>query len=220
MRFRVRYLALLVLTVSLAACSAGTSAAAGHSATPSAAASHSAAASPSATKSAAASHDLLSALPIPAGSTPWTSNTNALMSRVAFVRAFYVQNAWANEEGLYLRRGFVSGVQEGWINENGSQQSVTIARFATAAGAASAYDDLTSSYRQESKPTTQLSDPAVGGAGVIDPTLDKLGNARVEIAAHIGDNMIRVIEFTAVTPDLTHAKELMLAQYDALKNGT
>jgi len=174
--------------------------------------------SPSATKSAAATHDLLSELPIPAGSTPWTANTNALMSRVAFVRAFYVQSAWTNEEGLYLRRGYVSGVQEGWINENGSQQSVTIARFATAAGAVSAYDDLTSSYKQESKPTTQLSDPAVGGAGVIDPTLDKLGNARVEIAAHIGDYMIRVIEFTAVTPDPTHAKELMLAQYDALKN--
>jgi len=216
MRVRVRYLVLLVLTVGLAGCSAASSAAPRTSATP---ASPSAkAASSSVTPSAATSRGPLGVLPVPAGSTPWTANTNALMSRTAFVQKFYIQSAWSNEEGQYLRRGFVSAVMQGWINENGSQQDITIARFATAAGAVSAYDDLTDSYRQKAKPVTLVSDPAVGGVGFIDPTLDKLGNAQAEIAAHIGDYMIRVQEFTAVTPDPTHAKELMLAQYDALKN--
>ena len=61
-----------------------------------------------------------------------------------------------------------------------------------------------------------MSDPAVGATGYIDPTLDNLGNAKVEIAAHTGDYMIRVLEYTAATADPPAAKALIQQQYDAI----
>jgi hypothetical protein len=202
MRVRVGYLALLVLTVSLAGCSAGGSAAA----------------SPSA--GSARRSGLAGVLPVPAGTTPWPSNTYAPLSRVAFVRKLYVQSAWADEEAQYLQRGFVAGAFEGWINYNGSQESITVARFTRPTGAASAFDDISDGFTQMPKPASTLGDPAVGGVGTIDPTLDKMGNARVEIAAYIGDYLIQVAVFTAATPDPSDAKALMLQQYEALKNGS
>jgi len=208
MRVRVRYLALLVLTVSLAGCSAAGSAAA------SPPASGSASASPR-----AASQGLLAMLSIPAGARPWTTNTNARMSRVAFVHSFYIQSAWSDEAALYLRRGFVTGVDEGWFNADGSQQAIAIARFATAVGAESQYDDITASWTDDYKNVTMLSDTAVGGVGMSDPTLDSFGNAKVEFATVVGDEVIDVNEYTAATPDPAAARELLLKQYDAIKNG-
>jgi hypothetical protein len=162
----------------------------------------------------------LGVLGVPAGATPWTSNTNALMSRASFVQVFYIKSAWSGEEGQYLRRGYMSGVKEGWINGDGSQQSITIARFATAAGAASAFDDLKASWKDQPKPVTLLTDPAIGAPGISNPTLDTLGNAKVEFAVTVGDYMIRVQEFTANTPDTADAKALLQKQYDTFKNGS
>jgi hypothetical protein len=61
---------------------------------------------------------------------------------------------------------------------------------------------------------------AIGAAGMSNPTLDTLGNAKVEFAIAVGDYMIRVQEFTAVTPDPADAKALLQKQYDILKNGS
>lgn len=213
MRIHIRHVGFLLLSTMLAGCSAGSPGVA------SAFDTASAAASPSA-KAAAASQGSLDVLPVPAGATPWKSNTSAPMSRAAFVHVFYIQNAWTDEEAQYSRRGFVSGLREGWINADGPQQSITIARFATAAGAASTLDDLKGSWKQQSKPVTMLADPAIGAVGMSNPTLDSLGNARVEFAATIGDYMIRVQEFTAATPDPADAKALLQKQYDVLKNGS
>jgi len=215
MRVRVRHMALLVIIASLAGCKAGTSAAASSSAAAPASA------SPSATTTPTASQGPLGVLAVPAGATPWKANTNALMSRTAFVKTFYITSAQSNEDGQYLRRGFVSGVIEGWINADGSQQSIAIARFATAAGATSAFDDLRGAFKGQAKPVTMLSDPAIAGSiGMQNPTLDSLGNAQVQFAATVGDEMLVVHEFTAATPDQADAKALFQKQYDALKNGS
>jgi len=208
MRVRVRLLALLVLAALLAGCSAVSSAAASPSAKGTAAASP-----------RAAGQGLPGLLPVPAGARPWTTNTNAQLGRVAFVHAFYVQKGWTSEAALYLRRGFVTGAAEGWINADGSQQSIAIIRFASAVGAESTYDDFTASWTDDYTNVTMLSDTAVTGAvGMSDPTLDTYGNARVEFAVVVGDEVIDVHEYTAATPDPAAARALLLKQYDAVKN--
>jgi hypothetical protein len=185
-----------------------------------------ASASPSASASAQASPGTVAAdtgplgvLPIQAGARPWASNTNKLMDVDAFIKRFYVQSVWTEEETLLPRRGFVSGVVEGWINADGSQQEITIYRFATANGAVSEFDDLADTLRGKPKPATVLTDPADGGAGTESPTLDSLGNATAEIAARSGDYVIDVHEFSAASPDPAAAKALLLKQYDSLKKG-
>jgi hypothetical protein len=142
------------------------------------------------------------------------------MGLTAFIQAFYVKSGWSEEEGLYLRRGFVSAVQQGWINSDGSQQSITLIRFAVPAGATSAFDDLSSAWKDKPKPVTILADPAIGAVGWSDPTMDTLGNTEVEFAVAVGDIMIRVSEYTAVRPDADAAKALLQKQYDVLKNGS
>jgi hypothetical protein len=221
----------LVIAGLLAGCSAGGIGAAAHAAKTSEAATASATALPStpAPPSALASptapvaganQGLLGALPPPAGANPWSTNTNALIPRVDFIQTFYPKSVWSQEEGLYVRRGFVSAVIEGWINTDGSQQSITIARFASPAGATSAYYDLRARWKQKAKPMTMLTYPAIGAAGWSNPTLDNLGNTRVEFAVAVGDYLVRVQEYTAVTTDPAAAEALLLEQYDALKNGS
>lgn len=141
------------------------------------------------------------------------------MALVPFIQSFYVQSAWSQEEGDYTRAGFVSGAIEGWINSDGTQQLIEIARFATATGAQSQFDALTSTLIGKPKPATALTDPADGAFGTVSPTLDKLGNAVAEIAAVYGDDVIDVHEFAATTPDPAAAKALLLEQYDSIKNG-
>jgi hypothetical protein len=158
----------------------------------------------------------LGVLPVPAGATPWTANTNQPMSLDAFVRGFYVQSGWAEEEGLYKQRRFASGAIEGWINPDGSQQLITIVRFAAAQGAQSMFDGTTATWRTNPKPATMLTDAAVSGVGWVNPALDAHGDARVEIAARIGDTVVDVTEWTAATPDVAAAKALLLQQYENL----
>jgi hypothetical protein len=106
-----------------------------------------------ATPSAAASlsQDLLGVLRVPAGATPWSTNTNALMSLVSFVQSTYFNYAWTEEEALDTRRGFVAAVVRGWTNADGSRQLIRLARFATPAGAASAFDEVSSGWKQQHK---------------------------------------------------------------------
>jgi hypothetical protein len=159
-------------------------------------------------------------LPVPAGATPWTPNINGPMSLDSFVKSAYSKSAWTEEEALDVRRGFVSAVLQGWINADGSQQAIKLARFATPAGAMSAFDEVGSSFKREPKPATVLTVPAIGAVGTSSPTMDTQGNASVEFTAVVGDTMILAAEGTAVTPDPAAAKVLLLHQYDRLKNGS
>jgi hypothetical protein len=160
----------------------------------------------------------LAMLPIPVGAQPWTSNTNKPLSLTAFVHGFYVKDAWTDEAGQDSRRRFVSGAIEGWINTDGSQQYIAIAKFATPQGAVSMFDGLTGTLRDLPSPHKVLTDPRDGGVGTVSPTLDADGNAIAEIAVRTGDYVIDVHEFTAVTPDSDAAKALLLHQFDTLKD--
>jgi hypothetical protein len=166
------------------------------------------------------SADPLGMLPIPSGATPWTGNTDAPMSLVSYIDTFYVASAQAQEKSLYTRRGFVSGGVEGWINLDGSQQRIAIARFATANGAISAFDDLSSTLAQKPAPWTVVSDAADGAVGAANPQPDTLGNDLVDITARVGDYLVDVHEYTAMTPDPGAAKALLLQQVQALKSAS
>jgi hypothetical protein len=157
-------------------------------------------------------------LPVPAGATPWPTNTNALTSRISYVKYFYIKSAWTQEEALMARRGFVAAVLEGWANADGSQQLIVLVRFAIRAGAKSAFDDDASQFQQEPEPVTMLADRAIGAVGWSTPTLDSNGDADAEWGAVVDNTVIRVIEYTAATPDPAAAKVLLQQQYDSLKN--
>ena len=166
----------------------------------------------------APSADPVGLLPIPSGATPWTSNTDAPMSLAAFVDEFFIPSAQVHEKSLYTRRGFVSGGFEGWINLDGSQQRIAIARFATANGALSAFDDLSTVLSEKPAPWTKLSDSADGAVGAVNPQLDSDGNALVDITARVGDYLVDVHQYTAATPDPSAARALLEKQVDALKS--
>jgi hypothetical protein len=140
------------------------------------------------------------------------------MSLVAFVQGFYIKSGWTEEEGLYQRRGFVSGAQEGWFNADGSQQAINIAKFQTTKGALSLFDGLTGTFKTNAKPAKMLSYAAIGGLGWSTTKLDSDGNAEVEIAAHLGNVVIDVTEWTAAGPDIKDAEALIQDQYDSLQN--
>jgi hypothetical protein len=175
-------------------------------------------ATPSAT--ASPSRGLLGVLPVPAGATPWPENTNALMNRISFVKSFYPKSDRTREETLNARRGFVSAVDEGWTNADGSGQEIILARFAAPTGATSAFDEVSSWFKQWPKPVTTPTDPAIGAVGYSNPRLDSSGDALVEFVAAVGDTMVFVNEWTAATPDAAAAKALLQQQYDSLKNGS
>lgn len=157
-------------------------------------------------------------LAIPSSATPWTANTNAPMGLVPFVDRFFNTASQAKEKSLYARRGFVPGGYEGWINADQTQQSIAVARFATANGAISAFDDLSNYLGEKSKPWTMIADPADQAVGAGDPQLDSDGNALVDITARVGDYLVDVHEFSAATPDPATAKALLLEQVKALKS--
>ncbi len=163
---------------------------------------------------------LLGVLPVPAGATPWRANTNALMSRISYVQSAYIESVWPQEEALYARRGFVSAVEEGWTNADGSQQYIALVRFATPVGATSALDEQISDWKQSPDPMTMLADPATGAVGMSSPALDSQGDAHVNFFFAVGDTVIRVVEYSAATPDPAAAKVLVQEQYDRLKNGS
>lgn len=222
MRIRVRHAVYLVAATLLVGCSAGSSASATSHRVTTASSSAGAAARATVTPSATGrpSQGLLGVLAVPAGATPWPSNVNGPKSLTAFVELCYAKSSWIEEEAQYVRRGFLSAVLEGWDNPDGSQQDIRLARFATPAGAASAFDEAGSAFRREPKPATVLTDPATGAVGWSSPALDTQGNASVEFTAVVGDIMILVYEETAATPDPAAAKELLQRQYDSLKNGS
>jgi hypothetical protein len=142
------------------------------------------------------------------------------MSRVSFVKWAYVKSFWTAEEALYARQGFVSAVAQGWTNADGSGQSITLVRFATRIGVTSAFDGVSSIFKEEPKPGAMLADPAAGAVGFVNPTLDSQGATEAEFVATVGDTMILVVETTAATPDPAAAKVLLQEQYDSLKNGS
>jgi hypothetical protein len=219
-RVRVRHVVFLVAAALLAGCSAGSTASTtSHPATTSSSSSGTevgATASPSATASPRLG--LLGMLPVPTGATPWPANTNALMNRVSYVQSDYIKRVWAQEEALYARRGFVSAVEQGWSNADGSQQYVELVRFATPVGATSAFDEQISDWKQQKM--TPLADSAIGAVGFSSPSLDSEGNAHANFWVAVGDTLIRVVEYTAATPDPAAAKELLQEQYGRLKNGS
>jgi hypothetical protein len=212
----------LVAAALLVGCSAGSSASTtSHPVTASSSAVGTAARA-TATPSAAASlrRGLLGVLAVPAGATPWPQNTTALMNRISFVTSFYPKGDRTSEETLNAWRGFVSAVDEGWTNADGSGQEIILARFATPAGATSASDEVSAWFKQWPKPVTAPTDPATGAVGYSNPRLDSSGDALVEFVAHVGDTMLFVNEWTAATPDPAAAKVLLQRQYDRLKNGS
>jgi hypothetical protein len=157
-------------------------------------------------------------LAIPSGATPWTVNTNAPMGLVPFVDQFFNTASQAREKSLYARRGFVTGGYEGWLNPDASQQQIAVARFATANGAVSAFDDLGNYLGQRPKPWTEIADPADQAVGAVNPQLDANGFALVDIAARVGNYLVDVHEFSISTPDPAAAKALLLEQVKALKS--
>jgi hypothetical protein len=228
-RICVRHIVYLVSAALLAGCSAGTSASttsrpvtASPSSARTTARATATAARATATPPATASpgRGLLGLLPVPAGATPARTNTNALLSLKAYVQADYSKSVWTEEEALNTRRGFVSAVTEGWTNADGSEQAITLARFATRAGVTSALDEVIAGFKTEPEPETVLTDPAIGAVGYSSPTLDSYGYCEVEWGDAVGDTMILVAEYTAATPDPASAKALMEQQYDRLKNGS
>jgi len=221
-RIRVRHMVFLVAGALLVGCSAGSSASTtSHPVTTSSSSAGTAAratATPSAT--ASPSRGLLGVLPVPAGATPWPQNTNALMNRISFVKSFYPKSERTREETLNAHRGFVSAVDEGWTNADGSGQEIILARFATPAGATSAFDEVSAWFKQWPPPMTTPTDPAIGAVGCSNPRLDSSGDALVEFVAHAGDTMLFVNEWTAAKPDPAAAKVLLQRQYDRLKKGS
>lgn len=157
-------------------------------------------------------------LAIPAGATPWTSNTDAPMSLEPYIDEFWISSARAGEKSEYAQWGFVSGGIDGWINVDGSQQSIAIARFSTVTGAINAFDELSSALADKPAPCTTFAGPADQAVGSVDPKLDSYGNALVEITARVGDYLVDVHEFAAAIPDPSAAKALFLAQVKALKS--
>jgi hypothetical protein len=158
----------------------------------------------------------LGILPIPADAQAGPRNTGKPLSLDAFVQGFFVKSAWTSEEGRFKQRGFVSGAIEAWINSNGSEQSIVIAKFAAQQGAASLFEGVTSVLVAKPSPATVINDAADGGVGTVSPTLDADGNAIAEIAAYTGGYFIDVHEFTAATPNPDAAKALLLRQYNSL----
>src|ERR1700722_17603327 len=125
----------------------------------------------SAALSRAATAGPLGLLAIALSARPWTDNTNAPMGLDAFIGKFYDPDSQAGEKSLYKQRGFVSGACEGWFNLDGSQQTIAIARFGSASGAVSAFDDLRNSLRENPAPSTAFTDAADGAVGSADPKL-------------------------------------------------
>jgi hypothetical protein len=156
-------------------------------------------------------------LPLPSGANGWTSNTNAPMGLDAFIAQTYNINSQGSEESLYTQRGFVSGAFEGWYDPDGSQQTIAIARFATASGATSAFSDLSASLQESPAPDKEFTDSADEAVGSADPTLNSVGDADTDITARVGDYVVDVNEFSAATPDPSAAKALLEKQVDALK---
>jgi hypothetical protein len=222
MRRFVRYVPLVALIPVLAACRVmpDFTSASGPTSTPSFAmpsVTHLGGGSSTPTPPRMSNSGPLGTLAIPAGAKPWKENLSQPMGLDAFVKAFYVTSAVSHEKSLYTQRGFIAGTIQGWINADGSQQSIAIIKFRGSSGALSLFDGLTGTLRDTPKPATKISDSADGGVGVVDPTLDSLGNASAEIAAHTGVYVIDVHQFDASAPDAQAAKDLMLKQYNALK---
>jgi hypothetical protein len=174
---------------------------------------------PSATASASSAADTgpLGLLAIPSTANAWTTNTNARMSLDAYIKQVYDSSSQADEKSLYTQRGFVSGAFEGWFNDDGSQQTIAIAHFASSSGATYAFGDLSGSFSQEPAPSTVFTDSADGAVGSVDPKLDSQGNAFVDITARVGDYLVEVHEFSAATPNRSAAKALLLKQVESLK---
>jgi hypothetical protein len=112
----------------------------------------------------------------------------------------------------------VAAVDQGWSNADGSQQSITLVRFATPAGARSEFDQVRAWFQTWSTPLTPLAVPAIGAVGLSDPRLDSQGDANVELVAAVGDTMVFVNEYTAARPHVAAAKALLRRQYNRLKN--
>ena len=104
-------------------------------------------------------------LAIPADASPWTDNTDAPMSLGPYIDKFWVASDSASEKAEYAQWGFVSGGYEGWINTDGSQQQIAIARFSTVNGAIDAFDDLSSVLADQPAPCTTFAGPVDGAVG-------------------------------------------------------
>jgi len=162
----------------------------------------------------------LGLLPIPSSANAWTTNTDAPLGLDAFIKQLYNSGSQAGEKSMYTQRGFVSGAFEGWFNPDGSQQTIAIARFASATGAAYAFSDLSGSLQQNPAPYEEFTDTADGAVGSADPSVDAQGNTYTDVTANVGDYVVDVHEFSAKTPDTSAAKALLLEQVEALKSGS
>ena len=217
MRIRVRHMVFLVAAALLAGCSAGSSAPAKSRPVTTSPSSAGTTARARARATARPSRGLLGVLPVPAGATPWPTNTNALMSLDSFVRSAYSKSYWTVEEALDTRRGFAAAVEQGWGNADGSQQSIALVRFATPVGAMSAFNEANSG-RGWSKAGDDAVRPRHRCRRLEQSDAGLAGRRESGFYAAIGDTMISVFEYTAATPDPADAKALLQRQYESLKN--
>jgi hypothetical protein len=159
---------------------------------------------------------LLGVLPPPRDALPWLSNTDTVLVLDAFVHGLYARASWAREEKLYREHGFQEGVIEGWNNPDRSQQSIVVARFATAAGAQSAFAGAGDWFLEQPSPASLLFDSRVGAGaiGITKPVNN--GFVLSEFVCHAGDFMIQVQEYSATSPNAGEAEALLFKQYEAI----
>jgi hypothetical protein len=108
-------------------------------------------------------------------------------------------------------------VLEGWLNQDGTEQAIVLARFASPRGAQEAFADQGGFFLNQPKPDVQVFDSTLGAVGIAIPIEGKQIFASVQFVCHVGDFMIDAQEYTVKSPNPTAAKALLLRQYEAIE---
>ncbi|WP_145910104.1 hypothetical protein [Kitasatospora viridis] len=156
-----------------------------------------------------------SLLPLPAGAHEWPDQTG-LQDVDGFVKLLYAPSAQQGELPIMTRRGFVVAATRAWRAQDGTQVHAYLVKFTAPTGAASWYDGMTASWRDNPDEGTVFEDSADQATGLSVTKLDKLGNAGAILMAHQGDTGIYLHYFTAATPDQAGVSALMHQQLNLL----
>lgn len=159
----------------------------------------------------------LSILSPPAGTRPWSRTSNP-MDLPAAVTKLYLASDRSSEETWLSGHGFVSAAQQGWTYADGTQADVDIFRFALATDAESEITSWDTYFLKQAGLAAILTDPAIGGEGMVIPASKKTSNVTTELATSVGFYVIEV-QFYARTPSPATAKDLLAQQYALLKAG-
>ena len=140
------------------------------------------------------------------------------MARRAAVTKLYLASNRSSEETWLSGHGFVSAAREGWTYADGAQADVDIFRFALATDADSEIDSWDTYFLKEAGLASVLTDPTIGGEGIVIPASKKTSYVTTKTATNIGFYVIEV-QVYAHTPVPAIAKDLLGQQYALLKAG-